>query len=394
MRSKSDILAAIVAANLAREERDLSPHACHSHRGVRRFPEREKMPDSQNFRPMFFHDTDKIIHSMAFTRYIDKTQVFYLFENDHITHRALHVQFVAKIGRVIGRALRLNEDLIEAIALGHDLGHPPYGHDGEKILHRFCRDHKLGAFCHNAQSVRALMETERHGRGLNLSLQVLDGILAHNGEMLDRTYAPAYGKTWERFLGEYAHCLTEPDYSLKVRPMTLEGCVVRISDIIAYIGRDIEDAIILNVIKRKDIPAAITHVLGQANDRIINTLVTDLIVQSYDQPHLAFSADIFKALRDLKKFNSEAIYANDRIKTEGNKIAHMFSQLFTHYLQDLEQKNEHSPLVKSLTDMEPAYLKNTPAQHQVIDFLAGMTDDFFNHQFKTLFVPQSYGYSL
>jgi len=159
---------------------------------------------------------------------------------------------VSKIGRVIGRCLKLNEDLIEAISLGHDLGHVAYGHDGEKVLHKLCKDNKIGCFCHNAQSVRLLMEIEQGGKGLNLSLQVFDGILSHNGEILSEEYRPNYGKTWEMFEEEYRKCFTEEDYSRKILPMTLEGCVVRISDVIAYIGRDIEDSITLKLIKRKD----------------------------------------------------------------------------------------------------------------------------------------------
>ena len=139
MKRKNEIFSSIILNNLHRERKSLSKYACRGNKGVRKYPAREKIPDRENIRPVFFHDTDKIMHSLAYSRYIDKAQVFYLFENDHITHRVLHVQFVSKIGRVIGRCLRLNEDLIEAIALGHDLGHVPYGHDGEKVLNDLCK---------------------------------------------------------------------------------------------------------------------------------------------------------------------------------------------------------------------------------------------------------------
>ncbi len=142
MKRKEKVFSEIVLNNVRREGRTLSRYACKSNKGVRRFPHREEIPDRQNIRPIFFPDTDRIIHSLAYSRYIDKTQVFYLCENDHITHRVLHVQFVSKIGRVIGRCLRLNEDLIEAIALGHDLGHVPYGHDGERVLHKICQQNE------------------------------------------------------------------------------------------------------------------------------------------------------------------------------------------------------------------------------------------------------------
>lgn len=235
MKKKEKIFSEIIINNLQRERRNFIKYACKNIHGVRKYSGREKIPDLENIRPVFFHDTDKIIHSRAYSRYIDKTQVFYLFENDHITHRVLHVQFVSKIGRVIGRCLRLNEDLIEAISLGHDLGHVPYGHDGEKVLHSLCKENKIGCFCHNAQSVRFLLEIEQGGKGLNLCLQVLDGILSHNGEILKKEYKPDYEKTWELFEEEYRKCFIEENYSRKIFPMTLEGCVVRISDIIAYI---------------------------------------------------------------------------------------------------------------------------------------------------------------
>ena len=270
------VFSKIVINNVNRERWTLSKHACRSNRGRRNFPEREVTPDRKNVRPVFFHDTDRIIHSLAYSRYIDKTQVFYLFENDHVTHRVLHVQFVSKIARVIGRFLRLNEDLIEAIALGHDLGHVPYGHDGEKVLKTICNSEGIGTFCHNAQSVRFLTELENNGEGLNLSLQVLDGILCHNGELLSNEYSPHYDKNWEQFEEEYKECLLIEGYDKHIFPMTLEGCVVRVADVIAYVGRDIEDAVMVNLIRREDVPKAIADVFeGARNDKIINTLILD-----------------------------------------------------------------------------------------------------------------------
>jgi len=392
MQKSSDILKAIASNNRLKEDSALSRYACLSSSAVRKYPRREKIPDNQNIRPVFFHDTDRIIHSLAYSRYIDKTQVFYLFENDHITHRVLHVQLVAKIGRVIGRALRLNEDLIEAIALGHDLGHAPYGHDGEKVLSDLCKENGIGAFCHNCQSARFLMEIEKNGKGLNLSLQVLDGILAHNGEILHRRYRPNYEKTWPQFEKEYVLCLRDAAYSRKIFPGTLEGCVARISDIIAYIGRDIEDAITLRMIKRSDIPKHIRKILGDTNDQIINCLVMDMIGNSYDKPYLEFSPDIFDALWRLREFNFSRIYMNPGIKTQGVKIDKMFREIFARYHHDLVSRRKGSFVYRYYSRMDSSYRKNTNPKRAVIDFIAGMTDDFFNDQFKTMFVPQSFGY--
>jgi len=292
--------------------------------------------------------------------------------------------------------LKLNEDLIEAISLGHDLGHAPYGHDGGRILNKLCTDpcNALGCFCHNAQSVKLLMELEQKGKGLNLSLQVLDGILAHNGEILSNIYKPEYGKTFEKFEEEYRKCFEEENYSKKIYPVTLEGCVVRISDVIAYIGRDIEDAITLKLIKRRMIPIEIRRTLGSSNDKIINTLVLDLIKNSYDKEYLAFSNKIFLALEELKKFNEKYIYTNPKTNTESNKIENMYEQLFAKYQQALENNSQDSYIKEFLHDMDDDYLKNTDPKRMVIDCIAGMTDDFFSNQYEEHFMPQSYGYSV
>jgi dGTPase len=382
----------IITENHRREQTLLSPYACPSRDGVRFAPQAEKIPDVDNIRPAFFHDTDKIIHSMAYTRYIDKTQVFALFDNDHITHRVLHVQFVSKIARVIGRCLRLNEDLIEAIALGHDLGHTPYGHDGERFLNQLCVEAGIGYFCHNAQSVRFLLEIEGGGQGLNLTLQVLDGILAHNGEIINERLVPITGKTAVDFRREYESCFKIKDYSKSIYPMTLEGCVVRVSDIIAYIGRDIEDAITVGLIKRSDLPKSIVEVLGDSNDRIINTLALDVIKESYEQNYIGFSKEIYLALQGLKKFNYENIYFHPLVKSEERKIEGLFQSLFHRYVQDIADQNFSSPIFRHfLKKMDADYgERNLPAR-VVADYIAAMTDDYFNQQFKELFFPKRFG---
>ncbi len=382
----------IIEENHRREQELLSTYACKSRDGLRLNPELEKIPDSDNIRQAFFHDTDKIIHSMAYTRYIDKTQVFTLFKNDHITHRVLHVQFVSKIARVIGRCLRLNEDLIEAIALGHDLGHTPYGHDGERFLNRLCEETGIGYFCHNAQSVRFLMQIEGGGRGLNLTLQVLDGILAHNGEIINERLVPDTKKNWEKFFEEYNNCFKIEDYSKQIYPMTLEGCAVRVADVIAYIGRDIEDAITVGLIQRSDLPRKIVKILGDSNDKIINTLALDVINNSYGKNYIAFSKEIYQALLELKEFNYDHIYFNPKVKTEDHKVRRIFRLLFRQYAEDIREGNYSSPAFHHyLKDMDENYKTNTPVERMVTDFIAGMTDEFFNNQFMEVFFPKSFG---
>ena len=197
---------------------------------------------SDDIRPNYFRDTDRIIHSLSYTRYIDKTQVFSNKSNDHIQKRIIHVQLVSKVARTIGRALGLNEDLIEAMALGHDIGHVPFGHLGESYLSELSLKYDGTYFMHNVESVRELNVLENGGKGKNLSIQVLDGILCHNGEFLQDKYQPVK-KTKEDFLRDYELCYVDQEHSKKIVPMTLEGCVVRISDLIAYLGKDIEDAL-------------------------------------------------------------------------------------------------------------------------------------------------------
>lgn len=385
----------IIINNVNNERKNLCLYACKSSNAERRYPEREAIPDRINIRPAYFHDTDRIIHSKAYTRYIDKTQVFYLFENDHITHRVLHVQFVSKIARVIGRCLKLNEDLLEAISLGHDIGHVPYGHNGERYLNVISEKFNIGQFIHNAQSVRALMELENLGKGLNLTLQVLDGILCHNGELLKRVYEPDYNKKWDQFLDEYNKCWTIKGFDKKIISMTLEGCVMRVSDVIAYIGRDIEDAITLNLIKRSEIPEEITKILGNTNDQIINNLILDVINNSFGKNYISFSEGVFSALTQLLNFNNKNIYANPIKASQDKKIEGMFEYLFNKYLDDLKSNNSDSSILKYfLNETNENYIKSTTPEKIVIDYISGMTDDFFNNEFRAQLLPESFGMNI
>ncbi|OQX00915.1 phosphohydrolase, partial [Candidatus Parcubacteria bacterium A4] len=317
--------------DISKAEEGFSQFACKNCEVKRIAPD----PFEGGARPNFSCDAHKIINSLAYARYVGKTQVFALFESDHISRRILHVQLVSKIGRLIGRYLKLNQDLIEAIALGHDIGHVPYGHEGEKFLDDISQKNKIGYFCHNAQSVKFLNEIENGGKGLNLSLQVLDGILAHNGEILLKKYIPDYKKTNKQYMEEYENCFREKDFSKKILPMTLEGCVVKIADVISYLGRDMEDAIILKIIRRKDIPLSVKKILGNTNFKITDSLISDLIKNSYGKNYVCFSKDIFKALKELMVFNYEKIYLNPRIKTELSKVEKAFYGLFEKYLNDL-----------------------------------------------------------
>lgn len=358
-----------------REIRMFSPFAAYSRDAVRRYPENAVT----GYRQAYALDTDRIMHSSAYTRYIDKTQVFYLIRNDHITHRVLHVQLVSKIARTIGRFLNLNEDLIEAISLGHDIGHTPFGHDGERFLSRLCQQAGIGHFLHNAQSIQFLEHIERKGVGWNLCLQTLDGILCHDGEIHNQVLEPDKNKDYASMAREIAEKIKSPEKALI--PMTLEGCVVRMADTIAYIGRDLEDAIRLNVIMRQDLPKTATQVLGNTNGTIVYTLVTDIIARSHGKSHISFSRTVSEALKALKRFNLKYIYLNPGIKRHTKDIRDLFDYLFEKYLNDLEHRNMDSAIYTSfLADMSETYHQNHCPAEIVRDFIAGMTDRYFLHQ--------------
>lgn len=367
-----------------KEEERLSPFACLSRNALRKTDEERVLA---GHRQNFSLDADRILHSLAYSRYIDKTQVFYLIKNDHITHRVLHVQLVSKVSRTIGRLLGLNEDLLEAIALGHDIGHSPFGHDGERFLSELCQGAGLGYFSHNIQGVRFLEYIERKGRGWNLTLQVLDGILCHNGEIHTRILSPDRGKTFERLDREMND--QENDPARDIPPMTLEGCVVRMADTISYVGRDIEDAIRLGLITREEIPDHCRKVLGDTNGTIVYTLVEDLVSCSLGKDHVSFSEEVSQALVRLKAFNQERIYMNDKVKKQTPKIKLMFQLLFEKYLRDLETGNHDSDIDKEfLAGMSPDYRIHTTNAAVVRDFIAGMTDEYFLTQCHKHLIPQ------
>jgi len=367
-----------------REEGQLSPYACLSRHAVRKKPDEEV---DRGHRQDFSVDADRILHSLAYSRYIDKTQVFYLLKNDHVTHRVLHVQLVSKIARTIGRLLRLNEDLIEAISLGHDIGHTPFGHDGERFLSELCERHGIGRFLHSVQSVRFLETIERKGKGWNLTLQVLDGIFCHDGEVHSQVLEPDSKKNFERF--ERQMQMKEEAPSDDYWPMTMEGCVVRMADTISYIGRDIEDAIRLGLIGRGEIPQACRKVLGDTNGTIVYRLVEDLVSCSLDKPHVQFSPEAGEALKGLKDFNHDRIYRNPLVKQQTNKVKLMFELLFDQYLRDLAEGNGLSDVYREFLDgMTDAYRERTARAVIVRDFIAGMTDDYFLNQCHKRLIPQ------
>jgi dGTPase len=383
--NKSKILNNIRDELDRREEANLLPWACLSLNALR---SKEEDNIIKGHRQNFSLDTDRILHSLAYSRYIDKTQVFYLIKNDHITHRVLHVQLVSKISRTIGRLLRLNEDLIEAISLGHDIGHAPFGHDGEKFLSELSLYYGLGNFLHNIQSVRALEKIEKKGKGWNLTLQVLDGILCHDGELHSQALHPDREKDFQKINKEIKD--KEDNPSINLYPMTLEGCVVRMADTISYIGRDIEDAIRLGLIKRIDLPEDCRRILGETNGTIVYSLVEDLVTNSLNKPYVCFSEEVGDALNKLKEFNTENIYTSNMPWKQTPKIELMFKLLFERYFNNLEKRDEGSDIYQEfLEGMSSEYMDNTSNAGIVRDFIAGMTDEYFLAQCRKHLIPQT-----
>ena len=366
------------------EETWLSPYATRSVQASRR---RFEESVARGHRQEFAVDADRILHSRAYTRYIDKTQVFYLVDHEHISHRVLHVQLLSKIARTIGKFLRLNEDLLEAIALGHDIGHPPFGHDGERILSVLCQAHGIGPFLHSIQGVRFLDRLEKNGRGLNLSLQVLDGILCHDGETHLERLSPQRDKTFAHLEEEIRSKTADPELSLK--PMTLEGCVVRLADTISYIGRDLEDAITLSLVRREELPPEVAGRLGRTNGAIVYSLVTDLLRHSFDKNYVGYSPEVGALLKQLKEFNYQRIYNNPRIKNQTSKIEALCQRLFQRFLEDLAQDRRDSLIYQDfLAPLDPAYRESHQPAEIVRDFLASMTDAYFLRTSQELFFPQ------
>ena len=356
-------------------EQSLNYYACKDKDAIR------LKEETKDIRPEYFRDIDRIIWSNSYFRYMDKTQVFTVKENDHISRRMSHVQMVSKIARTIGRALSLNEDLIEAISLGHDLGHVPFGHLGETYLNELSNKYNEGIFMHNVQSVRNLMNLEKNSMGLNLTIQVLDGILCHNGELILDKYSPVK-KTKEEFIKDYENCYISQENILSLRPMTLEGCVVRISDVISYIGQDIDDAITMGILTKEEVPKSILKILGNKNSDIITTLVEDIIKNSIDKPYITMSKEIKEALNDLQKFNYENIYYKAITKEQREQYKKMFEIVFETNLDYLKKQNKDTNIYKIyLNDMTEEYITNTSKERIVIDYIAGMTDDYFKKEY-------------
>ncbi|HOF02713.1 MAG TPA: HD domain-containing protein [Atribacterota bacterium] len=361
---------------LQKEDNSLSPFATKNADAHR------KVPIEHPWRGPFARDRDHILYSGAFRRYIGKTQVIYNAASfdEQLANRSIHTLQVSQISRSIGKVLGLNLDLIEAISLGHDLGHAPFGHDGERFLQEIARMHKMSLFFHNVHSLRVADMLSDANRGMNLTFQVRDGIISHDGEVNEVKVEPSPDKTEEDIEGYVRR--KKSGEEVTTFPATLEGCLVRITDSISYIGQDFEDAVRIGLIKKSDLPKNIKETLGENNSEIINTLVQDIIEQSYGVNEIKYSPHIAESVFCLKKFNLHFIYENNMLKQEREKIRKGFFFLFEHFRQDIRQKKKDSLVFQEWIfnrgeDMGEKYLSQYSPEEIVTDYLASMTDRYF-----------------
>lgn len=322
------------------ERENLSPYATLSEVSRGR-----DLPEEQcDIRPVFQRDRDRILHCKAFRRLKNKTQVFLTPKGDHYRTRLSHTLEVSQNARTIAKALRLNEDLVEAIALGHDLGHTPFGHAGEFVLNELCEE----GFRHNEQSVRVVETLEKDGRGLNLTWEVRDGILNHQTRLM---------------------------------PHTLEGKIVRFSDKIAYINHDIDDAIRAQVLTEDDIPMELKRTLGFSTRQRLNTLIHNIIMNSMDKDDIIMSPEVHEAMIELRKFMFLNVYINPIAKGEEAKAKAMIEQLFHYYMDYIEL----------LPDKYLRMLEAGAKEERIVsDYIAGMTDQYAISKFSAYFMPQAW----
>ncbi len=359
-----------------------------SSKAIRRDPSSDR---ESVWRPAYSRDTDKILYSPYYNRYTDKTQVFSFYKNDDITRRALHVQLVSRIARSIGAALNLNLDLIEAIALGHDIGHTPFGHAGEKYISEIYQAECGRYFNHNVHSVRVLDGIFDH----NLTLDTLNGIITHNGEFEMHEYRPEPMHTFEAFDKMVESCYVDQSNIIKIVPSTLEACVMRISDIIAYLGKDRQDAeraklVGIDLSSRE-------NGIRQDNAEIINNLEVNIIENSYDKPYIMMDKEHYEEMKRIKRENYAMIYnAKEVSSVLDEKVRPVMHRMYYKLLKDLKEGKKSSPIFKHHIDFVKQnhyaskgieYLDTEPNQI-VIDYMASMTDDYCTELYNFMFPDQ------
>jgi dGTPase len=371
--------------NLHRRNDALSPFATRYEDAIYAYAQKVD-PTADLVRPAFVRDVDRILNNPYYNRCMDKTQVFPFIRNDDLTRRSYHLQLVAQTSYKIGFALRLNTDLIEAIALGHDMGHTPFGHGGEDMLSKLYHAHTGRYFNHNVHSVRILGTLA----GARLSLQTFDGILCHCGEKAFERYEPGTCSSFDELAETMERCYTTEGASKGLRPSTLEGCVVRICDILAYLGKDRQDALNIGVLDH-DSYYLQGNALGRNNSDIIRNASANIIKNSIGQDHLAMDHEVFSALMDIKDQNNRLIYQSHTAhEVLDSYIEPMMERVYERCLDDLRAGDESAPIWQHhisswVIRLNRRYLDETEPNQVVVDYIASMTDEYFialhNHLF-------------
>ena len=371
-----------------RKKHWINPNAFQEEKVIRRKMDHDR---ANLWRPAFVRDCEKILHNPYYNRYSDKTQVLSGYQNDDISRRALHVQLVSRIARNIGQLLGLNVDLIEAVSLGHDIGHTPFGHAGERFLNRIYHGHTGRYFNHNVQSVRVLDKMVNW----NISLQVLDGVLCHNGEMEMSEYRPVSLESFEEFDARVESCYTDEEANKKQVPSTLEGCVMRVSDIIAYLGKDRQDAKKVGILSSDEVFSL--GEIGSTNAEIINNMIVNIVENSYGKDYLCMEPAYYQAFSRAKKENYEWIYNNPQVDSIYDNVRPMFEAVYEALLSQAKAHDRNSILYKHHVEylkkdvkFQEKYLEEDPNQ-VVVDFIASMTDDYLIALYRELFPKGKYG---
>lgn len=369
----------------------VNPYAFRDDDVLRRYMDHDK---ASLWRPAFVRDCEKIMHIPYYNRYGDKTQVFSLYRNDDITRRLTHVQFVSRTARNIGQMLGLNLDLIEAISLGHDIGHTPFGHAGERKMDELYYGRTGRHFAHNIHSARVLDTIFP----VNISLQTLDGIICHNGEMELEKYEPLPYNDFDVFDRKMEECYQDASACKKLVPATLEACVMRVSDIIAYLGKDRQDAVRLGLLR--DDSDFTEHEIGKSNAEIIHNMTVNIIECSYGMPYLKMDAQYYEAFYKAKKENYQRIYGHDvNTKVFDEQIFPMFEAVYEKLLKDMKEHDPKSVIYQHHINYIKEYTRYyrsridyeaQEANDIVVDYMASMTDDYFIDLYGYLFPKGKY----
>lgn len=367
----------------------LSPYAAHDDQAVYERPVRPDADDAL-VRTAFRCDVDRVLNNAFYNRCMDKTQVFPFYKNDDLTRRSYHLQLVSGISRKLAQALRLNTALTEAIALSHDMGHTPFGHGGERFLSDIYHAHTGRYFNHNVHGARLLRKVAT----CNLSLQTYNGILCHCGEKAFERYEPAPCDTFARLDEMMEHCYTVPGASSSLHPSTLEGCVVRICDILAYLGKDRQDALKLHVLDADSYEMS-NEVAGSTNAQIISRVTANIIKNSIGKPYLAMDGEVFESLMRIKEDNARRIYHSSQAHERLDEIVQpMMERLYDRFREDVVSGNEDSFIWRHhinswVMQFNEGYVDDNTPDDIVVDYLASMTDEYFIELFNFLYPEEA-----